>query len=184
MSRTCNCSRMTELAIAKPQLVKDPCDPCVANHHLLRQSALEIIMNRRFIQPHRVRELGWGCGWVSVSYQAGRVPCPLVSCPSVCLVGYSKQEEKLQGKELENAGGKALPPRGGLHLGPLFGWEGALGKQPNGRSSVELKDTPCGPAMWSRRGCHQTPKGSCYFDTTSGENNSKQHHQLCQPLFA
>ncbi len=33
--------------------------------------------------------------------QAGRVLCPLVPCPSVCLVGHSKQEERLRGKELE-----------------------------------------------------------------------------------
>ena len=75
MSRTCNCSRMTELAVAKLQLVNDLCDPCVANHHLLHHCALKIIMNRRFIQPRRVRELGWDV----VGYQCH-------TKPAVCLV--------------------------------------------------------------------------------------------------
>ena len=107
--------------------------------------------------------------------QAGHVPCPLVPCPSVCLVARSKQEERLRGKELEMQVERShLPKRGGLHLGPLF-VEKAIGQTAQWQELSGAQRHPLS-ASWSRGGCHQTPEGSCHFDTTNAENNSKQHH--------
>jgi len=79
------------------------------------------------------------------------------------------QEERLRGKKIELQAHRSYSPKKGRPSPRSSFWlRRAIGQTAQWQELSGAQRHPLS-ASWSRGGCHQTPEGSCHFDTTNAE---------------